>query len=132
MTTANVIEQPNKTLCDLEQDSKFMAFYMEYIEALKNSLTKNRVIGREDFIFYSCGQAHDRRNPDWKPFAILWKLSEKHDYDFYIVKDMLEDHLGRKLTCECEVLTDPKELKRRRLENVGVDFDSGIKEMEIL
>lgn len=132
MTRVNVIEQPNKTIYDLEQNSKFKAFFKEYIETLKSTFVQDRLIGREDYVYYTCGQAHDWRNPDWKPFGILWRISEKHDYDFYIVRDMLQEHLGRKLNCECEVLTDPKELKRRRLEKTGVDFDSGVKEMEIL
>jgi len=132
MVLVNKVVLPEKTLVDLKDEPKFQNFMKKYLALLEKSLIKVKLAGLADSIYYTCGQEHDPRNPDWKPFDILWRISEKHDYDFYIVKDILEEHLGRKLNCECEVLTDPRELKRRRLERAGVDFNSGKKEVEVL
>jgi hypothetical protein len=72
------------------------------------------------------------RNPEWKPFKILSQLCKKYDYDFFIVKDLIEEHLGREVACECEVLTDPRELKRQRLRRTGVDFGGpGRRELDV-
>jgi hypothetical protein len=125
MVLVNKVVLPEKTLVDLKDEPKFQNFMKKYLALLKKSMIKVKLAGLADSGYYTCGQDHDSRNPNWKPFAILWKFSEKKGYDFYIVKDILEEHLGRKLNCECEVLTDPRELKRRRLEHAGVFLDSG-------
>jgi hypothetical protein len=42
------------------------------------------------------------------------------------VRDILVEHLGWKLECECLVLFDERELRKEALERqFGVDFDSG-------
>jgi len=42
------------------------------------------------------------------------------------VRDILEEHLGRKLECECQVLFDERELRKEALRRqFGVDFESG-------
>ena len=44
-------------------------------------------------------------------------------HEFYQVKDFIELHLGRNIICECQILTDEKELKRMRLKMAfGMDF----------
>jgi hypothetical protein len=76
-----------------------------------------------DYSYYTCGQLHDQRNPDWKPYKILWQLCKKYDYDPFIVKEIIEDRIGRKLTCECQMLNDEKSMRRMTLKKVfGVDF----------
>jgi hypothetical protein len=132
MTLVNKIEIPDKTLTDLEQDSKFSEFFQEYISLLKRKLEKVQVAGPDGHSYHTCGQPHDRRNPEWKPFKNLWELCKKYDYDFFIVKDLIEEHLDRKIACECEVLTDPRELKRQRLRRIGVDFgEPGRRELDV-
>jgi hypothetical protein len=75
---------------------------------------------------------HNLGNPYWKSFKILWDLRRKKNYDFFIVNDLVEERLGRKVGYDCEVLMDPKELKRRRLRSTGVDFwEPGKRELDI-
>ena len=132
MTLINKFEVPDKTWIDLEQDSKFSKFLQEYISLLRRKLQKVEVMGPERYTYFTCGQPHDLRNPDFKPFKILSQLCRKHDYDFFIVKDLIEERLGRKVACECEILTDPKELKRQRLRSRGVDFgEPGKRELDV-
>ena len=72
---------------------------------------------------FTCGEPHDRRNPNWKPFRLLWDYCERTGYDFYVVRDIIFERLGRKLVCECEVLRDDKKHRRMELEGMfGVDF----------
>ena len=133
MTLINKIEIPDKTWIDLEQDSKFSEFLQEYISLLRRNLQMVEIAGSDRYTYFTCGQRHDPRNPDFKPFKILYELCRKHDYDFFIVKDLIEERLGRKVACECEILTDPKELKRRRLRNAGVDFgERGKRELDVV
>jgi hypothetical protein len=38
-------------------------------------------------------------------------------------KEIIEEQIGRKITCECEIFSDSKEIKRKRLQAAfGVDF----------
>jgi hypothetical protein len=133
MTLINKIEIPDKTWTDLEQDSKFLKFLREYVSLLKRNLQMVEIAGPDRYSYFTCNQPHDPRNPNWKPFKILWQLCRKHDHDFFIVKDLVEERLGRKVACECEILTDPKELKRRRLRRKGVYFgEPGRPELDVI
>jgi len=60
--------------------------------------------GKERYRYYTCGQEHDRRNPAWKPFQRLMRYCERERLDFYEARYMIEERIGRKLTCECELL----------------------------
>jgi hypothetical protein len=45
--------------------------------------------------------------------------------DDFAARDILEEHLGRKLDCECQVLYDERELRKDALKRqFGVDFES--------
>ena len=50
------------------------------------------------------------------------------------VKEMIEEHIGRKIFCECEILSDPKEIKRKRLQAAfGVDFgEPGKRDLDVV
>jgi hypothetical protein len=74
--------------------------------------------------YYSCGQPHDSRNPAWKPFQNLEACCREKRCDFETVKGMIEDRLYRKLICDCEILTNPYEIRRKGLEQV-FGMDSG-------
>jgi len=104
-----------------------------YIKMLKREFKIVEVKGHGyTYCYYTCGQNHDPRNPNWKPFKILWQLCKKYDYDFFIVKEIIETQIGRKIACECEILTEPRELKRHRLQRTGVDFgEPGRRELDI-
>ena len=76
--------------------------------------------------YWSCGQDHDPRNWNWKPRQHLERLCCKQGLDDFAVRDILEEHLERKLECECQVLYDERELRKEALKRqFGVDFDSG-------
>ena len=76
--------------------------------------------------YWSCGQDHDPRNWNWKPWQHLEGLCRKRGLDDFAVRDILIEHSGRKLECECQVLFDERELRKMALRRqFGVDFDSG-------
>ena len=76
--------------------------------------------------YWTCGQDHDPRNWNWKPWHHLERLCRKRGLDDFAVRDILFEHLGRKLDCECQVLYDEMELRKEALKRqFGVDFDSG-------
>ncbi len=44
-------------------------------------------------------------------------------FDSFEVKDMIEEHTGRKIICECQIVNDEKAIKRTRLQkSFGLDF----------
>jgi len=114
---------PDKTW-NLDKKSNFDKFMKNYIEVLKREFKKVEVKGSDhSYSYYTCGQSHDPRNPDWEPFKILWQLCKKNGYDPFIVKEIIEDRIGRKIICECQVLNDERAIRRRKLEIAfGVDF----------
>jgi hypothetical protein len=47
-------------------------------------------------------------------------------YGTYLYRDILIEHLGRNLACECQVLYDKRELRKEALKRqFGVDLDGG-------
>ena len=39
------------------------------------------------------------------------------------MREIIQDRIGRKLTCECQILNDESAIRRRKLESVfGADF----------
>jgi hypothetical protein len=73
--------------------------------------------------YFTCGEIHEHNNRNWEPFRNLWAYTDRKRLDFYVVKDFIEEHLGRELECECEILGDIKEIRRRMLgKQFGVDF----------
>ncbi|MGB5619351.1 MAG: hypothetical protein WBM78_21110 [Desulfobacterales bacterium] len=76
--------------------------------------------------YWTCSQDHDPRNWNWKPWQHLERLCRKLGLDDFAVRDILVEHLGRKLECECKVLYDERELRKEALRRqFGVDFESG-------
>jgi len=76
--------------------------------------------------YWTCGQKHDPRNWNWKPCQKLERLCRKRGLDDFAVREILEEHLKRKLECECLVLYDERELRKEALRRqLGVDFYSG-------
>ena len=76
--------------------------------------------------YWTCGQEHDPRNWNWKPWHHLERLCLKQGLDDFAVRDILVEHLRRKLECECQVLYDERELRKEALKRqFGVDFESG-------
>ncbi len=86
------------------------------LDFLKNNLQKVEVKGDlRSCSYYTCGQAHDRRNPNWKPFNNLEAYCKKEGLNPAGIRDMIENRMGRRVECECQILNTDKEVKRRRL-----------------
>ena len=65
---------------------------------------------------------------------MLWDYCEKTGYDFYVVRDILFERIGRKLVCECEMLRDDEKRRRMELEKMfRVDFgEKGARELGLV
>ena len=109
----NTVQKPlqiltaDHTWLRLNQDEYFQPFFREYLELLKSNLKQVQVMdhnGSFHHSFYTCGQGHDRRNREWKPFQLLERHCDESGYDILEARDMIEERIGRKLTCECELL----------------------------
>jgi hypothetical protein len=110
-------------------------FLLGYLDLLKKSLKMEEVKGDSyEYSYYTCGQAHDRLNPNWKPFGILERCCKKARLSTLAVKEIIEEQIGRKIICECEILSDPKEVARRRLSAAfGVDFgEAGKRNLDVV
>ena len=70
---------PEKTW-NLDKKSNFDSFMKGYVQILKKKFELIVVKGSDySYSYYTCGQLHDPRNPDWKLFKILWQLCKKMD-----------------------------------------------------
>ena len=114
----------HKTWKDLSSDEVFQKFFKGFLELLQNKLSKQEVIGHNySYVYYTCGQPYDPRNSKWKPFEHLEEYCERTMFDFLTVKDIIEDRIGRKFQCECQLLRDDRARRRFELERIfGVDF----------
>jgi len=101
----NIIYIPYSTWTDLDQEPIFQKFMKNYIDLLQNSLTKIKVKGdSNNTSYYTCGQAHDSRNPYWEPFKVLSLICKKYNFDPLIARDLIEEKIYRRLDCECQIL----------------------------
>ena len=126
---------PDHTRLNLGQEKYYRPFIEGYIKILKENLNLIKHIGHNySYTTYTCGEPHDERNPNWKPFRLLWNYSERTGYDFFVARDIIFERLGRKLNCECEMLRDDKKLRRLELERMfGVDFgESGRRGLDLV
>jgi hypothetical protein len=54
-------------------------------------------------------------------------------FDFYAVKDLIDEFFRRELECECEILCGDMEIRRRELERAGVYFgEPGRREVDVI
>jgi hypothetical protein len=96
----------------------------DYRHILSQNFQKIRIEGGGKYC--SCGQEHDPRNWNWIPCHPLERLCREQGLDEIAARDILFEHLGRKLECECQVPYDERELWMDPLKRqFGVDFDSG-------
>jgi hypothetical protein len=100
-------------------------FLTGFRQLLKNKFQK--ITNAEGGSHYTCGQLHDRRNYNWKPWQHLELYCRKLGLDDFAVRDFLEGYLGYKpLLCECQILNDEREIRKRDLmRQFGIDLDSG-------
>lgn len=96
-------------------------FLNEFRKILKNNYKTIIVAGEKR---YTCGQDHDHRNPNWKPFQHLERYCLKEGLDDFEARDFLEEHLQRRIICECHILTDERAVRKKDLmRQFGVDFE---------
>lgn len=132
---AKQIRPAHETWKHLSQDNNFQEFMKEFLPYLQSNLQLLQVHSDKDsYEFYSCGQPHDPRNPLWRPFQIMESFCRKKRCDFEVVKGMIEDQIYKRLQCECEILTNHDDLRRRDLQRMyGIDFGRpGRRELDII
>jgi hypothetical protein len=131
-TTMQTIRPPEATWLDLRKPEKFQEFFQGLIEHVKKNLQQVKVGWPPEY--YTCDQYHERRNPRWKPFENLWAYCKKTGPDFHEAKDMIDEQIGRKLICECQILNDEKAIRRNELESIfGVDFgEAGKRKVDVV
>ena len=108
----------------LDHDGEFTKFFSGLAEYLKGVLHRVEVKGgRYNYHQYTCGQLHDKRNPDWRKLENLWKYCEEIGFDPYAAIDALEERLGVKLECDCQIINNEIENRKKALANAfGADF----------
>jgi hypothetical protein len=102
-----IIRKPDPTWVKLCGDADFQEFMRGYLQLLRANLKQLTVMdqrGNPSRSYYACGQDHDRRNPEWQPFKLLTQYCQKHGLDDYEAKELIEDRIGRRLLCECELV----------------------------
>ena len=120
------MKTPDHTRLNLDQEKYYRPFIEGYIKILESNLKRVKHIGNNyQYTTFTCGEPHDRRNPNWKPFGLLWKYCERTGYDFSVARDILFERIGRKLVCECEMLRDDERRRRIELERMFVAFFGG-------
>ena len=103
----NTFTLPSKTSVELDQPDIYQRFMKEYLELLRSKLQQYKVMDQNGDlreIRYSCGQDHDPRNPNWKPFQYLEQCCRKWGYDDMQTRDIIEEQIGKRLECECQLL----------------------------
>ena len=109
---------------NLDHDGEFKKFFRGLAEYLKGRLQRVEIKGgRHTYDQYTFGQLHDRRNPDWRKLENLWKYCEKTEFDPYAAIDAIEERIGVKLECDCQIVTNEFENRRKALANAfGADL----------
>ena len=74
----------------LDHEGEFNKFFRGLTEYLKGKLQRIEVKGKFSYEQYTCGQMHDRRNPDWKAWKYLWDYCEEVGFDPFAAKDEIE------------------------------------------
>ena len=119
----------------LNQDDNWSDFMSRYLIYLRDNLQIVEVnSAKGSYQYYSCGQPHDPRNPNFRPFQHLQKFAQLNRCDFGTAKALLNFHILTRIGCECELLTNSKEIRRKDLErSFGLDFGGlGRKEFDLL
>ena len=91
----------DETYLRLGQQDEFQKFFRGLIEYLQKRLKKVESTGGVGQ--YYC-RPHERYYQAWKSFPNLWNYTEKMGFDFYAVKDLIDEFFHRELECECEIL----------------------------
>jgi hypothetical protein len=129
------IRPAHETWKYLNQESNIQQFMKELLAYLQKNLQIIKVHdGKSSYQYYSCGQLHDPRNPLWKPYHHMQEFCREKRCDFRVVMSLLEDRIKRRPICECELLIDTADLRRKNLQTTfGMDFGTpGNRELDII
>jgi hypothetical protein len=105
-----IVTKPDPTWLKLSAEANFQEFMRGYLQLLRENLkqvTEVDTHGQPRHSYYTCGQDYDRRNPDWKPFRLMAEYCRKQGIDDYEARKLIEDRIGRRLVCECELVGSP-------------------------
>ena len=91
------MQSPDATYLELAKTGEFQKFFLGLIDLLKRNLQRINIGGSGNY-YDTCGEIHYRCNKNWDPFVNLWSYTDRKQLDFYVVKDLIEEHLGRELT----------------------------------
>ena len=113
---------PDATYLALAPRDKFNPFYQKLQNYLRSKLTFVQVEGA--YSYYSCGHDyHHYSDGGWKPFKNLEQFCEIKGFDSYEVRDIIENHMGKKLVCECQIVDDEEAMRRAKLRrSFGLEF----------
>jgi len=108
----------------LDHDGEYKKFFRGVTEYLKSKLQRVEVKGsRHNYNQYTSGQLHSSRNPEWRKLENLWKYCEKAEFDPYAAIDAIEERIGVKLECDCQIINNDIENRSKALANAfGADF----------
>lgn len=102
-----IVILPSTTITALEQPEIYRQFMQGYLQLLRSKLKQYKVMDQHGELIeirYSCGQEHSKQNPNWKPFQYLELYCRKCGYDDMEARDIIEEQIGRRMTCECELI----------------------------
>ena len=97
------IRTADGTYLVLGQQDEFQKFFRGLIKYLQKKLKRLKIEGVGHH-YYTCGLPHTRFRLSWESFPHLWNYTEKMGFDFYAVKDLIDEFFFRELECECEIL----------------------------
>ena len=115
------IRSVHMTYLYLSVPENLAKFLSEFRQIPKNNYQTITIEGEKR---YTCGQHHTKLNPNWVPFQHLERYSLEQGLDDFEVRDFLEEYLRRPIVCECDILIDRRELRKRDLARMfGLDFE---------
>jgi hypothetical protein len=86
------IRSVDETYRHLNKTDNFQKFFRGLIEYLQKKL--KAVEFEEGRYYYTCGHPHTRFRQSWESFPHLWNYTEKMGFDFYAVKDRLDEFIS--------------------------------------
>lgn len=124
MKTKPQMRTADATYLYLSRDNNLQKFILKFQQYLKKKLPVKKLPDGSEF--YDCGRDHRWPGSGFKPFRHLEVFCEKKGLDDFEVRVLLEDHFGREIVCECQILNDEREIRKKALRRqFGVDFESG-------
>ncbi len=114
------MELYDQAYSQLMKNGNFDKLFIDLKEYLRSKLTLMKI---NDFEYYSCGHdGHYPSDPGWEPFMNYEAYFQGKGYDDLLFRELLEERMGIKLICECQIITDLESVKMARLRSFGFDL----------